>query len=167
MPREKLQIRRSCWLGSQLWIIKMQTTETHFQELKDKRGNIFNTMRTQGYFKGSKTGRRRGGMDQSVIQQTFNWTLNVSQAPCWILIVLLLWLHLNSLLLFLALSLIGFIWFFCGNSPNKQSLSTMCPYASWSLVSAKASRFWVWILSSKKRESRELIGWVYYNQVVE
>lgn len=60
--------------------------ETHLQELNDKRGNIFNTMRTQGYFKGSKRGRYRGGttaitpslwgwMGQSVIQQTFNWTL--------------------------------------------------------------------------------------------
>lgn len=90
-----------------------------------------------------------------------------SQALCWILIVLLLWLHLNSLLLILTVSLIGFIWFFCGNSPNKQSLSTMCPYASWSLVPTEASSFWVWILSSKRRESRDLTGWFYYNQVVE
>lgn len=59
----------------------MQTMETHLQELNDKRGNIFNTMRTQGYSKGSKRGRCRRGttaitpslwgwMGQSVIQQT-------------------------------------------------------------------------------------------------
>lgn len=95
-----------------------------------------------------------GWVCQSFSKHIFN--SHVSQALCWILIVLLLWLHLNSLLLFPTVSLIGFLWFLCvcGNSPNKQSLSTMCLYASWSL-------------SSKKRESRELIWWFYYNHLVE
>lgn len=59
--------------------------ETHLQELNDKRGNIFSTMRTQGYSKGSKRGRYRRGttasfhlwgwMGQSVILQTHTLTL--------------------------------------------------------------------------------------------
>ena len=123
-----------------------------------------------------KRGRCRGGttaitpslwgwMGQSVIQQTF---------------IELLWEPGSVLDSYCSASLVTFefslapshclsYWFyliFLWKQP-KQSLSTMCPYASWSLVPTEASSFWVWILSSKRRESRDLTGWFYYNQVVE